>query len=429
MRILKFFAAGLAALLLASCGDDDDHAGDFGQIKVPDTRQLEQTLPADGKADQGGSVTFTTEGAWTSSIVETRADGPDWIAITPDRGDAAGSYTIRIVLDSNPYVESRSAKIVITCGTSKIEIVVTQQGTDDPVTPTLNNRIAKIECFYEEEEHPEKNKPTANYYFEYDKLARVTKLSFEDLEDSAAGIDQELTFTYPDAKTLKFTSTSENGSYNQAYTVTLNAAGYATEVRRDHYSDRWTFAYDAEGRCIESEQFDIDETQVYPRSTFDWKDGDLVAIHTFDNANKPVEAYSFDYAYTELKNDAQTMSLDLNALLFDVCPGYMPIYHTDIAQVLATAGRLGRRSAHLTKTDATDEVFSIDISPNEDYLYYLEIQPENEIFEWELDDAGRVKRVFVTARVQCIQENRKTHEKTIIEEKSYTRKQIYVVSY
>ena len=39
--------AFIAAALLASCSDDKDYSGDFGQIKVPDTRQLEQTVSAD----------------------------------------------------------------------------------------------------------------------------------------------------------------------------------------------------------------------------------------------------------------------------------------------------------------------------------------------------------------------------------------------
>ena len=65
--------AFIAAALLASCSDDKDYSGDFGQIKVPDTRQLEQTVSADDTQSARG-VTFTTEGAWTSTIAETRAE-------------------------------------------------------------------------------------------------------------------------------------------------------------------------------------------------------------------------------------------------------------------------------------------------------------------------------------------------------------------
>ena len=132
--------AFIAAALLASCSDDKDYSGDFGQIKVPDTRQLEQTVSADDTQSARG-VTFTTEGAWTSTIAETRAEAPVWISISPDRGDAAGSYTLKITLEPNTSGASRTATIVITCGTSKIEITVTQEGADDPIESTPANRI------------------------------------------------------------------------------------------------------------------------------------------------------------------------------------------------------------------------------------------------------------------------------------------------
>lgn len=136
--------AFIAAALLASCSDDKDYSGDFGQIKVPDTRQLEQTVSADDTQSARG-VTFTTEGAWTSTIAETRAEAPAWISISPDRGDAAGSYTLKITLEPNTSGASRTATIVITCGTSKIEITVTQEGADDPIESTPANRIMRID--------------------------------------------------------------------------------------------------------------------------------------------------------------------------------------------------------------------------------------------------------------------------------------------
>ena len=54
MKTAKFFMAFMAAALLASCSDkDNDYSGDFGQIKVPDTRQLEQTVTADDTQPPG----------------------------------------------------------------------------------------------------------------------------------------------------------------------------------------------------------------------------------------------------------------------------------------------------------------------------------------------------------------------------------------
>ena len=54
MKTAKFFMAFIAAALLASCSDDKDYSGDFGQIRVPDTRQLEQTVSADDTQSEIG---------------------------------------------------------------------------------------------------------------------------------------------------------------------------------------------------------------------------------------------------------------------------------------------------------------------------------------------------------------------------------------
>lgn len=74
--------AFIAAALLASCSDDKDYSGDFGQIKVPDTRQLEQTVSADDTQSARG-VTFTTEGAWTSTIAEPAPKRPPGFRFRP----------------------------------------------------------------------------------------------------------------------------------------------------------------------------------------------------------------------------------------------------------------------------------------------------------------------------------------------------------
>lgn len=420
----------MATALLASCSDDTDYSGDYGQIRVPDTRQMKQTVSAgDTQAPQG--VTFTTEGAWTSSIAEkTRAEAPAWITISPDHGDAAGSYTLKITLKPNTSREARTAKIVISCGTSKIEITVTQEGTDAPITPTPDSRISKIECYYEEEEHPEKNRHTANYHFEYDDRNRITKCSFENLEAPSEGMNQVVAFTYPDASTLKIVASGEDHGEPLRYTVTLDNAGRAADVRRDDNASRWTFSYDTGGRCTECRQSGVEESTVYPRTAFGWENGNLSSIDTFDDAGKAVKEYSFTCAYTEQKNSAEAMSIDLNALLFDVCPAYMPVYGPDVAQVLAMAGRLGVRSANLTKTNLMPEELAISSTPDDpNILYFYEILPGNEIIEWEPDNQDRIIRIFHTARVLYIKENLTTGQKDIIPEKCYTLRRIYIVSY
>lgn len=428
MKTVKFFIAFIAAATLASCGEKEDHSGDFGQIKVPDTRQLDQTAGADDTETSKG-VTFSTEGAWTSAITQTRADGPDWISISPDHGDAAGTYTLKITLESNPSEESRSATITIRCGTSKIDINVTQEGTDNPIRPTQNSRISKIECFYEVEEHPDRNRQTSNYYFEYDGQTRIVSYKWEDLTDQSNEINETVTFSYPDSRTLKLIRKIDDDA--KSFTATLDAAGRTAELRRDGHSERWTFTYDAQGRCTRCDQSGINESTVYPYSTFDWANGNLVAFNTYKENGEKAGQYCYTMTYdSDNKNPSRTeVSLDLNALLFNVNPGFVS-ENDPIGILLASIDRLGVRSANLTKTNLIDEVFSISSEGDKpNIIYYYEILPENEIIEWEIDADNRISRVFYTARVLYIQENTETKHKDIIEDKCYTKREIYKIYY
>lgn len=423
--------AFIATALLASCNDkDNDYSGDFGQIKVPDTSQLEQTVTADEtQAAQG--VTFTTEGAWTSAITQTRAEAPDWITISPDHGDAAGSYTIKITLDSNSSEETRTAKIVISCGTSKIEINVTQEGTDNPITPTLNSRISKIEYYRDVDKPTIISRQIANLHFEYDGQGRITSYKYEDMESPSDGIEQAITLTYPDSKTLKIKSTEDDE--DEAFTVTLNNAGYATEIRRDGGSEHWTVSYDSNNRCTECRQTGTDQSTDCPRSAFDWSNGNLVAFNSFKANGDKAPEYSHTIAYdANTTNRFLSMSLDLNALLFNANPGFISDYDS-IGILLASAGRMGIRSANLTKTNLMDEDLP-DITkpadPESSYTrYYYEILPEDVVIEWEQDNEGRVTRAFCTSRVLSIKENTKTGQKEVIEEECYTQKDVYIINY
>lgn len=423
----KLILLCVTAFLAAACGDEKDYSGDYGQIKVPDTRELEQTVAADDTQTNKG-VTFTTEGAWTSTITSTRADAPDWITISPDHGDAAGSYTIRIALRRNGTGAERTASITIVCGTSRVTITVRQGGeTDEPVEPTVNPLISKIECFYEVEEHPEKNRQTGVYHFEYDTEGRIASYKWDDLSD---GLGKTVTFSYPNATTLNFKSVSYDQSEN--FTVTLDHAGRATEMRRNGHSDRWTFSYDAEGRCIRCDQQGADNTAIYPNmySTFGWSDGDLTTFDTFRENGDKASEYCYKFAYdTDYSNNATVMSLDLNALLFNVNPGFISEYDT-AGILLAAIGRLGVRSAHLTKTNMIDEELPAWTDPdNPELLYYYEILPGNVIIQWELDNHDRISRAFCTTRVLCVVENRTTGRKDLVDEKCYTRRETYNISY
>jgi hypothetical protein len=84
---LKFLFCAAAAFLSAGCNDEDG-SGDFGNLKFPDTGELDQTF----KADQTSSrLTFEVAEAWTSEVVygDSRADETTgWVSLSPDHGGA-----------------------------------------------------------------------------------------------------------------------------------------------------------------------------------------------------------------------------------------------------------------------------------------------------------------------------------------------------
>jgi hypothetical protein len=139
----------LSLLLMATAmftGCEKDNPSENSAIKAENGSALTQNVFADetqGKDD----VTFTTTGAWTSSITEKTtapAQSPplkstqavSWISIDPSNGDKAGSYTVTLSLEPNLTGADRTAIITISCGDSEITITVTQKATkEDGTTP------------------------------------------------------------------------------------------------------------------------------------------------------------------------------------------------------------------------------------------------------------------------------------------------------
>lgn len=217
MKPVKFFALFFASvLLLAACSEDDKpQSGDFGEIQVPDRSQIEQTAGADDTQTPSG-VTFTTQGAWSSSISETRAEAPDWISISPDHGDAAGSYTIQITLQPNTGEEARTAVITITCGSSHFEITVTQEAPEEePSVRRPNGRPVRITEY--QNGHIE-----SVLVFTYDSEERITSAnSYADEALKKPYVTLE--FTYENSYKLLITETyydKEPAKYGKTWECT-----------------------------------------------------------------------------------------------------------------------------------------------------------------------------------------------------------------
>jgi hypothetical protein len=369
-------------------------------------------------------VTFTTEGAWTSTIAEkTRAEAPDWIGISPDHGDAAGSYTLKITLESNTSEASRAATIVITCGTSKIEINVTQEGSDDPIEPMPANRITRIENYWRTIRNSGDSEPerwTSTSHFAYDDAGRLTSYEWDDTPENTADVmDEVLRISYPDAKTLKLSAETTESPEKGSYTVTLDDAGRAVAARNDNGPERWTFVYDGNGCCKEC-TYEGDETHYYPRTVCRWSGNDLTGLDIYQG--KEIDfSYEFEY-HTDLSNTPAMCNLDLNALLFDVCPD---IEDTDFSMgaVLSGIGRLGNRSAHLTTTNPDESVFSVEPLPDGAFISFRAL---NERIEWKQVD-GRISEVIWSQEVECFQ--KRDGKETVIPERGYKETETHRIFY
>lgn len=425
-KAIRLFTALAALALLAACGDDEkDYSGVFGQIRVSDTRELTQTAGAeDTQAPKG--VTFTTEAAWSSSIVQTRAETPDWVSITPDHGDAAGTYTVRILLETNPYEEARTARITIESGASHIEILVTQQGTDNPIVP-FSNRITSIENRHQvyrgdPGSPPEVNDWIATINFLYDNLGRVTSILLDETpENLANNIEHVITLAYG-SNTLRISISSEEFPA-QTYNITLDAAGRAVTARLDDDTEQWGFEYDAQGYCSACT---LTSTET-PRIACGWRGGNLTSLTAYDPSGGELPDFSYAFAYVpETTNRLEAVNLDLNALLFGVCPD---VEGTDLSMgaLLSATGRLGNRSANLTATNKHQTTYETNLDPEGNTITYY--QTLDEVIDWSQQNDGRITQVAATRNVQLIEEDVKTNDKQVVDGQGFTEVDIYTIVY
>ena len=117
-------AAIIFSAALTSCSDKEDNPSN---IEVENKEALNQTVYAD--QTQGEStVTFTTTGAWTSSV------NVSWLSISPNSGEEAGTYTVSIAVETNTTGTDRSTTIIIVCDGDETPINVTQKATKEDGT-------------------------------------------------------------------------------------------------------------------------------------------------------------------------------------------------------------------------------------------------------------------------------------------------------
>lgn len=354
-RFYTLLLTAMATVGLAACdggGDDKQPAPDL--TLAPGTAQ-ELTLYADQTATPTEGISFTTTGPWRATVSETRASEVDWITLSQDHGDAAGSYTLGITLAVNTSGADRRATITIECGATKITITVEQKGTteqgevpgtEEPAPGTPSKLISKIELSFSDPSSTE----SVTSDFTYDDQNRLTKYvevyKYEDVVEF-----QEYQYEYGDGVihvTTKYSSPDSFKDEPESYTAYLNEAGYVTRAEWED-GRTVTYTYDDANQMIRVENGDTEQEEYV------WKDGNIVEqSYTWQG-----EEQSVNY-FTYYENPSKTN--------FDLFYAY---FSWD--EELGIAGRLGVRNSQLMKQcrgkynskDDFDATYELD---NEEYV-------------------------------------------------------------
>ncbi len=115
---MKHFLFVLFAVLLWACSSSEDTPV-TPKIDIT-SPELPQALPDNGST---ASINFTANGAWTVQAEQ------EWCSVSPLQGEA-GNHTLQISASANTDYDERNTKVVITCGTIKKEITITQKQKD-----------------------------------------------------------------------------------------------------------------------------------------------------------------------------------------------------------------------------------------------------------------------------------------------------------
>ena len=329
----RFFSivCALSMLTFVACSDDGNGGGDTGEIVVPPTQQENLSQEIGASTTEGSGVTFTTTGAWTSAIKSVRSGETDWISITPDHGDAAGTYTISITLIPNETGEERCAEIIITCGDTKIVITIVQSATDEPSQggdepsqggdePSQDGNVVKFSSFpgpkikalkqYRLTDDGELGELTSTRSFKYEDsrglLTEVTQRWGDGEYDY-----EKYTFTYPTGTDTKLAmkcdgwyDSGSNYEYDGYETImTLNEKGYIVSFYNVGDEDEvGTLEYDEDilvrlnyGDGGHTEYRWENWTMVYEKYD-EMDDGQYVREHTFT----PSSLHSNPFWYSQV---------------------------------------------------------------------------------------------------------------------------------
>lgn len=270
----------LVAMLFISCEGDLGGGGNtnFGSITLDEaaTELLNQTVSSDALTASG--ITFTASEAWSATVQEVRSEAA-WLTISPDHGEA-GTYTLTITLEANETDASRSAEILISCGSSTLKIKITQKAEEQvtPPTPTIEdkNRIAAL--FFDNDNE--------RVFFTYNDKGQISSIKYEEIEQGKLYEETTQTIKYDGCNVTipevcyHIQSQSypqpHNFRYKEEYTegsAILNADGTLSSYTYDDVT--FHISYGADGRV---DKYTSDKGEV--AALFTWKDNNLTSIYT-----------------------------------------------------------------------------------------------------------------------------------------------------
>ena len=344
MKGLKTCFSGLLAMVIfAAC---DPYLGGDYQLTIDPVADalLEQTVGSETITAEG--VSFTTTGAWTSMVepVSTKSSQPMWVSITPDHGEEAGTYTVNINLEANDTGEDRKANIIISCGTQKITIAITQvatpqvpsDGGEDNTKPSLRC-VSKIDYIYTDKAYDGSNDEHYTLTYRYDEKNRVVRV--EELRESGDSYDDyerwyEFDYTISDLVAVSkiYKTGGDSHRSDAGFDVTFEEGRAKEAVLRSEYEDigyttnKYTFAYDNNGYLVEMASHSKDEGKT-SSTGFMYTDGLLSAVTDGGDDVMPldIERY-FPHRYPNDK-----INVDMNMFLINGGPQHYSLDATLIS--------------------------------------------------------------------------------------------------
>lgn len=341
----------LLPLLLMGCSKEDGADGGGQAVQLATGTTNEYTVYADETAvapSQG--ITFTTTGPWRATVAETRA-GADWVTISPDHGDQAGSYTITVSLEANTTGQDRKAVVTIECGDTRVTITIEQKGVtasgEQPQEPVLDMpRVSRFE--------------TAYFYYDGTTVVSEETSAFDCLYDETGRLSQivsngvnevrTMTLTYGPGEVSYAVVLTENGvedPHSDKGTATLDEAGrvasgkyfYTYEKNGEWISGSFTYqlAYDADGCLVGCES----SSSEPGTSHITWENGNPVQVRWGVDNNLIDKA-----TYGNVANGA---NIDLNWLCVLTSEGW-DYSVGDPNKFFALAGLVGKRATHMVST-------------------------------------------------------------------------------